>query len=334
MTTAAAPPDTITLPTREDLRHLLLNRDFSALTALFSELHRRHAAGQLSERDLQKAYAGASTYREELTSPLREWAGQAPSLCAAQLAWGLHLFAQALTLRTMRLAKDIPPERLETIAGAMMAAQAQMQSALALDPQITLAYDTLIWIETQQGERAWDLYLAGLKHVPRSMVLRQAMLGNLRTEWGGSQEAQDAFLTRPEHDLLSPENKAELYAIHQGQLGHHRLHFQRDRKGARDAYLAALKAFPKAQSLCGLAGLSGPLAKRKLHQQAVELAPDDLHARALRALGLLETWAPAGPQLAELRFCAEWGEPYASDNIDLPLWLMRLRPVIIKLFRL
>lgn len=35
------------------------------------------------------------------------------------------------------------------------------------------------------------------------LLLRQAMLGNLRTEWGGSQLAQDEVLERPEHDSLS-----------------------------------------------------------------------------------------------------------------------------------
>lgn len=321
------------VPSREEFRTLLLARDFSALNTLYAGLHAAHAEGRLSERALEQAYNGATSYREELTAPLREWAGTAPRLYPAQVAWGVHLLAQALKLRTMRLAKDIPQDRLDAMFGALMAAQAQLQDALELDAQATLAYASLMWIQTQQGERAWPLYLEGLKRAPASMVLRQAMLGNLRTEWGGSQIAQDGFLERPEHDDLLPEGRAELRAIHQCQLGHYRTYFLQDRAGAREAYRAALEAHPRAAALGGLAALSGTFAKRRLQAQAVELAPDDLHYRATKALGRIETWAPAGPELAILRECAAWGEPFAADIVSAPVWVMRLRPWILRFAR-
>ncbi len=47
----------------------------------------------------------------------------------------------------------------------------------------------------------------------------------------------------------------------------------------------------------------------------------------------METWAPAGPELAVLRDCAAWGEPFAADFLNAPLWVMRLRPLLLAVFR-
>lgn len=57
-----------------------------------------------------------------------------------------------------------------------------MTSATQLDQQATHAHLVLIWLDTMQGERAWDPYIAGVQRSPASILLRQAMLGNLRTE--------------------------------------------------------------------------------------------------------------------------------------------------------
>ncbi len=52
------------------------------------------------------------------------------------------------------------------MVGAMMAAQAQLERATQLDSQATLAFTSLIYIEMQQGQRGWDVYLEGVQRNP------------------------------------------------------------------------------------------------------------------------------------------------------------------------
>lgn len=330
---AATPSALPALLSRHELRVLLLDGDLEAVEGFFQGWHAAHAAGTLTEEELERAYDVATCYREDLTAPLRAWAGAYPDSYPAQVALGVHLFGHGLKLRTMRLARDIPEEHLEALAGAFGAAEHQLRHATTLDPQATLAVIHLIHFQTQQGERAWDEYAEGVRRAPESLALRLAMLGNLRTEWGGSEAAQDRFLTRAEHEGLSEHARARLKAARLKQRAHHLTHFQNDPVGVRQAYRQSIEVQPTAYALSGLADLSGLWAKRKLHDQALALAPHDDHIRASRAVGRLESWAPAGRELATLRDCAAWGEPFATDYLNAPLWVMRLRPVFLAMAR-
>lgn len=321
------------MPSRDELRALLQEGQFDTLEQTFQTLHAAHARGELGERELHRAYDVAACYREDLTAPLRGWAAAFPGSYPAQVALGVHLFGQGLKLRTMRLARDIPEENREALAGAFGAAWHQLTHALTLDPKATLAFIHLIYLQMQQGERAWEEYREGVRRAPDSLALRLAMLRNLRTEWGGSEEAQDAFLARPEHQSLGDEARAELEATRLRQRAHHLAHFTSDLAGAREAYRQSIERHPTASALSGLADVSGLFAKRRLSERALALAPHDDHIRATRAMNRLATWAPAGPELATLRECAAWGEPFAADILGAPLWVLRLRPFLMWVFR-
>ncbi|UQN10574.1 DUF4034 domain-containing protein (plasmid) [Deinococcus sp. QL22] len=314
---------------------MLLNREFSALTERFAQLHTAEAQGLISERQLERAYDGALNYREELTVPLREWAAGAPSFYPAQAALGVHLFGQALKLRTMRRAVDIPEENVERMVGAMMAAQAQLRHAVALDPKASLALISLMFIEMQMGNRAWQLYVEAIQKTPNSMLVRLAMLRNLRTEWGGSEQQQLEFLNRPEHDSLSEEERHELNARQLTQLAHWQLHFAKDAKAAKRTAQASLALVETPYALLALADSSAPLRRVKGLSRALELAPHDLHLQASHASARLESWAPAAPEFARLREAADWGEAYATDllSVELPLWIWRIRAFILLFVR-
>ncbi len=336
MTVLASLPATTSAParlSREALRDLLLDRNFEVLEAHYGGLHRAFSAQQLPEKELHRAYALAESYRSEFTKPFRAWVNACPQSYPARVSLASHLFAHGRKLRTMRLAKDIPEENRQELAEVMAEAWSYFVEAVELDAQATLAYCGLIYLQMQQGEQAWDAYLAGLKAAPGSMQLRRTMLSNLRTEWGGSHEAQAAFVKRPEHESLPEQERARLEAQRLCQLGHHLSHFANDHAGAKKAFRQSLALSREAGALSGLANWVGPFAKRRLLNEALALEPDDDHIRALHAIGRLENFAPGGPQLEILRDCAEWGEPFATDLLGAPLWVIRLRPVLMRLIR-
>ncbi|WP_295817421.1 DUF4034 domain-containing protein [uncultured Deinococcus sp.] len=331
--TTAAPSVTLPDPTRDELRALLLSGQFQAVQRVFDGRHAAHDAGHLGEHDLLRTYRVARSYREELTPALRAWVAAGPESAPAQVALGQHLLGQGLKLRTRRLGRDIPEANRDAMAGAWGAAAHQFTHALTLDPAATLAHTGLITLQTLQGDRAWDEYARGLAQAPTSLALRVTMLRNLRTEWGGSDHDQDAFLRRPEHDQLSPDDRAHLAAVRTAQHAHHLAHFKHDPRGARAAYRRSLAQWPTVDALTGLSDVSPLFQRRALTARAVALDPSDDSARAHHAIARLETWARAAPQLAILADCAAWGEPYAADTLDLPGWLWRWRPLLMVLVR-
>lgn len=331
--TVLAPSSTHPAPahlSRDALRDLLLSKNFSALEEYYGGLHRTFAEGPLSEKELHRAYAVAESYRPEFTRPFRAWVNAHPQSYPARVSLASHLFAHGLKLRTMRRAKDIPEENRQELAEVMAEAWSYFVEAVELDPQATLAYCGLIHLQMQQGEQGWDEYLAGIQAAPQSMHLRHTMLSNLRTEWGGSHEAQQAFVKRPEHEALPEEDRTRLEARRLRQLGHYLSHFDGDQAGAKKAFRQSLALSREAHALTGLANWAGPFAKRRLLNEALALEPEDDHIRALHAIGRLETFAFAGPQLKILRDCAEWGEPFATDVLGAPMWVIRLRPILMR----
>ena len=209
------------------------------------------------------------------------------------------------------------------MTAAFSGAWTVMTAATHLDEQAAHAHLVLIWLNTQQGERAWDPYLTGVQRSPDSMLLRQAMLANLRTEWGGSERDMQAFITRPEHGHLPQCDRDTLSATFWRHVGHYRQHFNHDTEGAFAAYEQSLAITRTAGALAGIADLTGGRRGRRLLDEATQLAPQDLHLKARRAVAYLRTWRPARPYLRDLDECRQWGEPYATDILsDTPGWLL------------
>ncbi|MFB9995483.1 hypothetical protein ACFFLM_26480 [Deinococcus oregonensis] len=133
------------------------------------------------------------------------------------------------------------------------------------------------------------------------MLVRLAMLRNLRTEWGGSEQQQLDFLHRPEHESLRDEERRELTARQLTQLAHWQLHFANDTKAAKRTAQASLALLETPYALLVLAHTSGPFKQVKILSRALELAPHDLH---LGLPTLLHGWRAGGQRPLSSRACA------------------------------
>ncbi|MHA0034295.1 hypothetical protein ACXXDK_04895 [Deinococcus sp. PESE-38] len=136
-----------------------------------------------------------------------------------------------------------------------------------------------------------DWYVQPLAHNPRSLALRQVMLGHLRPEWGGSDEQMFTFVRGQEQEeRLGAGDRHRLWADYHAWAAHHTVHFAGDLVGGVErARLAADLYEPHSAGL--FAALTRALAPDAERQRALERFLDVAELNPALRLPPLFGWA-------------------------------------------
>jgi hypothetical protein len=180
---------------RDDLVTELLNYQFSKLDReLCARVQQSEADPSLEMNTIVSFYAFDSS-STLISARLDDWVKAAPDSYAAALARAMALTAKARQWRGTGRSQDIPAANLEQIDIALRGARDELKTALAIHPNLALAYalrirGALLGGTGAEFERA---RADGLAMAPTSFAVRDAIMFALRPRWGGSREAMQNF---------------------------------------------------------------------------------------------------------------------------------------------
>lgn len=313
-------------PDRLEILAKLDRRDFDGLERLLDGLQAAAEREIALEAAADFAFDSFATGRPGVGEAVQQWAKARPKSAAAQLAAGRYFANLARERRGSEFADKTSPAQFAAMAATFDQAEPYLKAALALNPKLTGAYDTLIGMAMFRGdddaEAGW--LAKGLAVAPASYRIRRAHLQALLPRWGGSHQAMAAFAKDSQKYVAqSPKLKTllGLVAWDQGSLA----------VDAED-YAKAVELFSQALEA---GGESAPVfyfradARNQLKQfesalqdaeAALRLYPQDseylaVRARALAGLGKLEA-AVADLELANAI------DPCGECTKNLRQWLV------------
>ena len=288
----AGPPD----PLSE-----LKGGQFTELQRTFGTLQAEFERGHVAASEVHAAFAAFARPDPALGGPLSEWERRFPVSYAARTARAQWLLARAAALRG-----DQPASRLSDLdwrGTLQLLGEAEAVARLALRLTVNpltawllvgrarnLAGGQLSLDDVRAG-RFPDWYAQPLAQNPRSLALRQVMLGHLRPEWGGSDEQMFTFVRGQEQEeRLGAGDRHRLWADYHAWAAHHTVHFAGDLVGGVErARLAADLYEPHSAGL--FAALTRALAPDAERQRALERFLDVAELNPALRLPPLFGWA-------------------------------------------
>lgn len=297
--------------------------EYAPLDAALNALQRAFEAREQDEDALVQAMAPFYNFQPRLQGRFKAWVEQYPQSYAAHLAMGMQLSGKAWWYRTYRRAVDVPSSNWPLVAQACEEASAHLHDAMRCTREPSLAAARRLNLNRIFSEDTWDGYLEAVERCPTSVQLRQAQIDALRPEWGGSIEAMNAFLKRPEQEGLTHEQRERLRATVLACEGHYLEHFEENATDARQKFQASLDAQETTRGLTGLASVVGAqeteVAERSL-LRALELAPYDQDIRAKLAMEYLQQYR-FRRTMRLLHAARAGGSPLANDTLkSMPIW--------------
>ena len=274
---------------------------FTELQRAFGTLQAEFERGKVAASELQAAFAAFAQPDPALDGPLREWAERSPVSYAAWTARAQWLLARAAALRGDRPANRLPDLDWRGTLHLLGEAEAVARQALRLTVNPLTAWLLVgqarnlaggqLSLDDVRAGRFPDWYAQPLALNPRSLELRQVMLGHLRPEWGGSDEQMFTFVRGQEQDArLGAGDRHRLWADYHAAAAHHAVHFAGDLPGGVErARLAADLHEPHSAVL--FAALTRALAPDAERQHALERFLDVAELNPALRLPPLFGWA-------------------------------------------
>lgn len=181
------------------LRQLLLAQRFDDLEAHFGAYQAAFEKEANHERWPLRACAAFRSSQPELVAALEAWRAAKPDSYAATCAWAQHLEREAWDLRGGGFASDVTPEAMKAFEAKLLESEAAYRRALELQPQALAPAVELIvsardlGLDEAEQKARID---AALKICKTCASPHAAHLEGLRTRWGGSEDAQKAYVKR------------------------------------------------------------------------------------------------------------------------------------------
>lgn len=158
----------------------------------FDELSRKLAAEQTAfERDkmpeelLVNSYLAFASANPKLKKHLDNWTKRQPKSFAPYLARGIYHWHLGWTSRGEAAASVTPAERFALMSHYFKKSKADIEAALAIRPNVAMAWATLINIATTSGQRAAEIYDEAIEAAPKSVYLRLMYAFSFHPSWGG-----------------------------------------------------------------------------------------------------------------------------------------------------
>ena len=191
----AAPPAVEAPPCLErcrDLRSRLRDGDFDGLDRYFVERQTELEADCGQESHVHGRYRCFATSDLSLAPWLDQWAETRPGSWAARVARGEFYQHVAFLHRSERFASEVSEKQWARYRSDSERAAADFQAAIALKPDLSIAYAGLLGVEGHHRDR--ELYEQALALAPWSYEARRSYLWFLQPKWGGSFEAMEAVV--------------------------------------------------------------------------------------------------------------------------------------------
>lgn len=284
---------------RAHLRGLLERGEYDALTRSFAEIEASAQKNPVNEIRAYEAYRifSSTKYEERLDA----WIANDPDRPAPYLARADHYYTMGSEARGTRSASETGYGQFRSMSRWYAKARADVDEALGLEPKLSYAYMVRIGIHNAEGEDAeeHDAFEEARRVFPRSYMLYATMLHCTLPRWGGSYEEMERIA-----DRAIKENPADARFV--ALLG--RVYAdQAEGFRAYRRYDEALKLYGKAIAYGDAPGIY--ISRGKMYSQkgdldaaladashALELNPDSVEARLLRATVLLKKGDPRGAE--------------------------------------
>lgn len=190
------------LPDRLSVRALLLARRFDDLTRELEALQRAFEADFTREMVVFEAFEAFATGDPDLAAPLEAWIAAHPTSFAPHLAHGVYVEHRAGLARGGKFIAETSAAQLREMERLSALAAPPLKRALALHPNLQVAYHRLGMLANMNGQRdALQGWLkAAEKACPDCYRVRLGHLIALEPRWGGTmaavEEAARAFAAR------------------------------------------------------------------------------------------------------------------------------------------
>ncbi len=151
-------------------------------------LHESYVKGELPEKFVNHAFRGFANSSADLETNLDDWIRKFPDSYAAHTARGMYFQNLGWLARQGRLARKTDPEQFQRMSIYFDKARANFKAALAIKPNLGLAYSRLYVMAVANSSRKdhKEILRLGFDATPDSHALLLAWMWSLRPEWGGS----------------------------------------------------------------------------------------------------------------------------------------------------
>lgn len=296
---------------RLELRAMLLRGDFGALDGALAAHQEAFERRETGERYVAHAFGAFATSDPRLKKPLDAWVDALPGSYAARVAravYGMHLARLTLPAR--------PPDPEDPQYAPMIKlasdAQTDLQRAIEINPELTIAYALLIDAQLALGEHEQIKATrdAAFARYFESALVHSAYLESLAPAYGGTEELMRKYVFRVLHQFRDNPEIGPL--IHYTSL-------LRAREALRhDDYPTAADAFDSLGGIDGFRLYTLPLAAALVGDRKFK----DARERIER---LLEIW-PQDAEAYRLLALAHAGEERAGEALAASARAVELDP--------
>jgi len=143
---------------------------------------------QVSDRVVDDAFSIFGTTDPQMAHVLGDWVEAKPNSYAALLVRGYYYADLGWLTRGGREPGEVSADRLRAMNDFFTLAVRDLEAAIALKPQLSIAYAALISIATARGngDRAASLLRDGLDAAPASWMIRWRYLESLSPGWSSA----------------------------------------------------------------------------------------------------------------------------------------------------
>ncbi len=133
-----------------------------------------------------------------LLTQLNTWLTQRPNSALAHLFRAAYYDEIAWAARGSEVASLVPPRSMEQFEDGLQHARVDLESAIALRPDVPLSYYELLAVASGDGNSAdaERVFQAAIARFPDYYPLYKTRLRSLAPKWGGSIDAMNAFVAR------------------------------------------------------------------------------------------------------------------------------------------
>jgi tetratricopeptide (TPR) repeat protein len=194
------PADSNSLPKvtvdRTEIIKKLFAHQFDTLNSEMMAYEKKAEADPRYEMNALVAFGAFFSSQSAIADLLKDWCKAQPHSYAAKLAYAEALTSTAGSWRGEATIDNTPPQRLHQMELYYNDAVQQENAALAIDPNLSIAYALRIKAARVAGTADDDVAneaAIALRRVPASFAVREQIMVAAMPRWGGSRDAMEKF---------------------------------------------------------------------------------------------------------------------------------------------
>lgn len=193
-------PDTLEVSDIAELRQLLEKEQFNKLNTVLQAYQEIFENNQADEYRLHDAYRTFECTVPAYEALLQKWLQATPDAYQPYLAMARYYYARGWASRGTKWATDTSVQQYADMNNFFEKAENNLNEALEMDPNLMMAYNTLLGIYNVQGkDRAEDRVIAKAnERFPGSFLIRLTMSWAKQPRWGGSYPQMEALAKEAE----------------------------------------------------------------------------------------------------------------------------------------